>query len=221
MTTFQDLPPQSRRAVRESERGERQAASAEYDNFTVPAPEADATPAQNSGEQSDAAADAPQNPPIVRASGRRAQRAAAQPGLVEVENSDGKSAGSAEPLSYTTQQRSSIPSYDGPGASFAERLRQSATPTPDVLDEPDAPAEPAQHFRVRDFSPEGRRSSGYSSQPTPPAEPAPVDLDYRTQQAPPAAAAPVEPTPPIDLTPPVEPVETSASQDPDPAPYAG
>ena len=199
MTTFQDLPPQSRRAVRESERGERQAASAEYDNFTVPASEADATPAQNADQAPDATADAAQNPPIVRPSGRRAQRAAAQPGLVEVENSDGRSATAAggsqnaEPLDYITQQRSSIPSYDGPGPSFAERLRQAAKPTPDLLDEPDAPAEAAQpQFRVRDFSPEGRRSAGYSQQPipAPAAEPAPTDLDYRTQQAPPAAAAP-------------------------------
>ena len=212
MTTFQDPPHQSRRAVRESEREERLAADAASEVRDAPAagtPDSGA-PASAHSVQSIASvasvasvvepepADAA---PVVRSSGRRASRAAAQPGLIELQNTDGSSASAAaegEPLEYATKGRRQVPSYDGPGPSFAQRLREAEASSSRQDSEAAAVANATgeqPQFRVRDFSPEGRRSAAYPSQPppaapTPAAEQAPADLDYRTQAAPVSGATP-------------------------------
>ena len=207
MTTFQDPPHQSRRALRESEREDRQAADATPQSREVPVPAQESlvppvvTP---NGEQPSSVAsvssvvepDAEDGAPVVRSSGRRASRAAAQPGLIELQNSDGSASKAAEgePLDYATQGRRQVPSYDGPGPSFAQRLREAeATSSRQDAEANASSAGEQPQYRVRDFSPEGRRSAAYPSQPTPAApaaEQAPADLDYRTQAAPAPGSAP-------------------------------
>ena len=218
MTTFQDPPHQSRRAVRESEREERLAADAASEARDAPAaatPDSGAPASAHSvqsiasvqsiGSVASVASVVEPEPadaaPVVRSSGRRASRAAAQPGLIELQNTDGSSASTAaegEPLEYATKGRRQVPSYDGPGPSFAQRLREaeasSSRQEAEAAATANATGEQPQ-FRVRDFSPEGRRSAAYPSQPppaapTPTAEQAPADLDYRTQAAPVSGATP-------------------------------
>ncbi len=168
MTTFQDQPPQSRRAVRQSERnsgadpeigapkfsGESQPQPIQYSfdpHAVAPAP-------TQQGRRS------PENP--VAPSGRRAQRAApsqpAQP----------------EPLTYVTQGRT-------PGSSGAVSPYDHIPPA--------APEQPA--YRVRDFSPDGRRAAlgrEQAAAPQLPSTPVPSDLDYFTRAAAPAPQ-PAEP----------------------------
>jgi hypothetical protein len=183
MTTFQDPQPQSRRAVRQGERGENP------DNVF---------PAQFSPEPTTSMWDttarrAAQLPPASprtdappATSGRRAAPASPQP------------APAAEPLTYSTQSRPAVPSYDG--AVF--RNRASAPPREEPQQAPIAAEQPG--YRVRDFSPEGRRAARAAETPAPawqqsaPVAPA-SDLDYHTEvrfaAAPaPAPALPVEQT---------------------------
>ena len=223
MTTFQDPPHQSRRALRESEREVREAANAAQENNDAPANESLVPPVATPAATYDPAASTPaerpasahsvasvvepepqDGTPVVRSSGRRASRAAAQPDLVEVQNSDGTASAAAaagEPLDYNTRGRRQVPSYDGPGPSFAQRLREAEAASARQDDESKTNATGEQpQYRVRDFSPEGRRSAAYPSQQppaaAPPAEQAPADLDYRTQQSPSADAAGLTAFPP-------------------------
>ena len=222
MTTFQDPPHQSRRALRESEREIREAADAAQEQNETPANESlvppVATPAVPFESTSDHSAARPASAhsvssvvepepqdgaPVVRSSGRRASRAAAQPSLIEVENSDGSAAeagSQGEPLDYNTRGRRQVPSYDGPGPSFAQRLREAEAASARQPEEPTANATGEQpQYRVRDFSPEGRRSAAYPPQrpaAAPSAEQAPADLDYRTQQSASADAAGLTSFPP-------------------------
>jgi len=178
MTTFQDLPPQSRRAVRQSERdGDANAAvtSAPLNlaQTFLPTPDADQS--------------SPQAPPPT---GRRS-RVAPQSGLVDMptSQSDGYT---PEPLNYITQGApgSQQPSAQQPGS------QQPAAPS-HVDSAPFAAAQQTGEqpsFRVRDFSPESRRAAA----PAPQSAAAP--LDYRTQAGPvpmpaPAEAAPAEAAP--------------------------
>jgi len=203
MTTFQDPPPQSRRAVRQSERGE--------------------TPEQTSNSPQPYSFDPAANPastaasaPAAPQSGRRAQSTPA----------DAPQAG-FEPLTYVTQGRA--PVQDDAQPPLEHRQAPPATephaqqslaqqPPPTAADQP--------AYRVRDYSPEGRRAAitreqhhdltqapppiveqpmvgqpvgqptggqpALAPQPAPQAQPAP--LDYHTQGAAPsrshAAAAP-------------------------------
>jgi len=180
MTTFQDLPPQSRRAVRQSERdGDASAAvsSAPLNLAQTFLPTPDGAPAS------------PQAPP---ATGRRS-RATPQSGLVDMPTSPpaGYTADprNAEPLNYITQ--------GAPGSS---------QPAPLAAPQPAAPQQTGEQpaFRVRDFSPEGRRAAPVSA-PQPTAAP----LDYRTQAAPVTPSAPAAaPAPGVHATGPVSPVAT-------------
>jgi hypothetical protein len=164
MTTFQDPPPQSRRAVRQSERGDVQSQSpAQPEPYTFDASAAEAA--------------APQTPATPPHTGRRAQQPQVQPDAAEqaAESAQQPPTG-FEPLIYSTQGRVSPP---------ADELSQSqplaAAPPPGATDQ--AP------FRVRDFSPEGGRraamrpsvGSPLASQAAYPEAPPAVELDYHTQ----------------------------------------
>ncbi|HEY0258398.1 MAG TPA: hypothetical protein VGC18_00985 [Lacisediminihabitans sp.] len=110
-------------------------------------------------------------PEAGRRSGRRAQSPAP---AAEPLN--------AEPLNYITQSRPQVPSYDGP--SFRSR---SISAVPDRQEQTDEPQSPAP-YRLRDFSPEGRRSATISGSTAPSASSG--ELDYHTQNV--APVAPVE-----------------------------
>lgn len=165
MTTFQDPPPQSRRAVRQSERGETEQAS--YPPFTQTPP-----PATQYGDQREMwdttqrrAGQLPATPPVPAspASGRRAAPPLPAP----------------EPLTYTTQGRAPVPSYDGPFQNEAPVIEPAPTQALPAQDQPT--------YRVRDYSP-----AAFAPAPTWTQEPAaPVDLEYQTQ----ARIAPAEPLP--------------------------
>lgn len=161
MTTFQDPPP-SRRAVRQSERGEAEQVS--YPPFT---PRPEVTDQEQREMWDTAQRRVPQLPPVGEApaapvSGRRAAVPQQQP----------------EPLTYSTQGRPEVPSYDGPFRNSAEpqSSQPDDLPPTQALPKQDQPA-----YRVRDYAPA-------------PAEPAP--LDYHT-----AARVPQAETPTVHAVP--------------------
>lgn len=95
-------------------------------------------------------------------------------------NADSHEAGShnAEPLDYFTQGRSQVPVYGGP--SFGVN---AVTPPPADTDEAGQPGATAGSYRIRDFSPESRRSAFSSTaEPAPPSASTGGQLDYYTQQ---------------------------------------
>jgi hypothetical protein len=110
----------------------------------------------------------------------------------------------AEPLTYSTQSRPQVPSYDGP--SFRNR----------AVTETGSPEQ--QQFRVRDFSPEGRRAAPSApSSWSQVASPNSSDLDYHTEARPAAEAPPAQaaPAPIAELPPsiaPAQPYPAYASQ---------
>lgn len=179
MTTFQDPQPQSRRAVRQGERGDGTESPAGFTEFPPQPTPAPAAPqyfsdpdAQRDMWDTNArraaqlpAAAAPRSDAAV--TDRRAAPNASQPPAA------------AEPLNYSTASRQPLaPSYDP--QSFRSRLdaRQAQQP---VAPEPQGD----QSFRVRDFSPEGRRVAHAAERaaaaplwiPTTPS----TDLDYQTE----------------------------------------
>jgi hypothetical protein len=165
MTTFQDQPPQSRRAVRASEREEDRA-------------RADAQDAPYSFGAVERASDAPPASSSLPHTGRRAQLPDSASGAGEF-----GPAPTGEPLTYSTQGRVPAPEDSVTNQSLASQ------PAPGTSDQ--------QSFRVRDFSPEGRRwtNNHPAAQPAPgaqgasvqsptssfPAPTRPVELDYHTQ----------------------------------------
>ena len=186
MTTFQDLPPQSRRSARQSERGERPDTPAGFD-FT---PQTAPVEPEASTETPDASlATGEQHP----ATGRRA-RPSAQSGLFQVpagEHNPPVQVPEAEPLEYMTQGRDVPDSYRAP--------------------EPQQPPQP--QFRVRDFSPEGRVSGRRAAappliepDPRPPITRLPSDLDYRTEAGPAAPPAALVTSPGAFVAPPAAPI---------------
>jgi hypothetical protein len=107
----------------------------------------------------------------------------------------------AEPLNYSTASRQlSTPSYDP--QSFRSRLdaRQAQA------EAPQAQTDDQSSFRVRDFSPEGRRAAQAAERPAPqawsPATPA-TDLHYQTEvrEGFGAPQVPAAPPPPISQVP--------------------
>jgi hypothetical protein len=203
MTTFQDPPPQSRRAVRQSERGEDQEQLAAQQAYSFD--QGAAAPAAGSE------AVRPQAQPEVvhPQTGRRAQLPATAPA-----NAESPQPG-FEPLTYVTQGRVQLPAFGAPAdvpPTLPVEERQAPPPTDDYTQDslsaqpPPGVAE-SSAYRVRDFSPEGRRSSATRDQfqnvsqapvpamapPVAPVSPAPVDLEYHTQGVVPSgshAAAP-------------------------------
>jgi hypothetical protein len=118
----------------------------------------------------------------------------------------------AEPLTYVTQTRSQIPSYDGPSFARTQRAEaqgksSSPEPTPVATPQDAVSAEP--QFKIHDYGPDSRRVS------MPQTEAIPVALDYQTVAGPgiehPAEAQVVEPeaawAPPV-----VEPVVDAAAE---------
>ena len=190
MTTFQDPPPQTRRAVRQSERGE--AAEPSVGPTFVPpqpAPFAD----QSQRDMWDTTAR------------RVAQLPTSQPRPEGDQPAAGRRAASVtpEPLTYSTQQRPQVPTYDGPfrnTPATAETL-----PPTQAIPKADQPT-----YRVRDYSPEARPAAAAwnaATAPTPAAPPS--DLDYHTEARRLTAVPPLppEPTPaPVSAVPPVTPV---------------
>lgn len=201
MTTFHDPPPQSRRAVRQSERQEGADSVVGAPQFTGQETPLPAQYSFDPGPEPGASEQPPRRPaePSQRpTSGRRAQ-APAQPAEPPAQ---------PEPLDYATQGRPGSPGFDF---------------VPSAPSDPRPPAPPEQAgYRVRDFRPEGRRSASAPAEPSAPqpsayeqAVPAaPTDLDYFTRGAPPAeASAPASPVAPTRGR-----RQASASAAPAPAP---
>lgn len=194
MTTYHDPQPQSRRAVRQSERDDATEKSAPFAGQQSPAPQSYPSQEPTHDMWDTVARRAAQLSAVTRpeasAPGRRAA-ASQQPPVI------------GEPLTYATQgSKPAVPSYDGP--SFRNR---GTAPAPDdsadtptqALPQVDQPA-----FRSRDFSPEGRRAA-QSSQPSwsMGAEQSgpPSDLDHHTEARPERLAI-VTPIVPISQVPP-------------------
>ncbi|MCA0218168.1 MAG: hypothetical protein LCH43_12555 [Actinobacteria bacterium] len=195
MTTYQDPQPQSRRAVRQGERGEtpEQQEQAPFQGQTPPqfypdsatAREMWDTTARRAAQLPPAAAPRPDAPAAT--SGRRS----AQPAPT-----------AAEPLSYSTQgapstqQASPAPSFRPRGSSQAPEVR-AEQPSATHVAPPIIPAQPEPGaFRVRDFSPEGRRSAAPQARVESPLEAQqapPSDLDYHTEARIDRAAPPAPP----------------------------
>jgi hypothetical protein len=190
MTTFQDPPPQSRRAVRQSERDEAQPqgpaqpdqfAPAQPDPYTFDAP---------AGESASPQAPVSPSQSAQSHTGRRAQQPSA-PG----EQSSQQPPSGFEPLTYSTQGRV-LPPQD----ELSQSQPLAAAPPPGVS--PSGTSDDAA-FRVRDFSPEGgRRAAARASAAGPLSSPAAypqpdraVDLDYHTQGVAPASHSASVPTP--------------------------
>ena len=201
MTTYQDPQPQSRRAVRQGERGEtpERQEQVPFPGQTPPqfypdsanAREMWDTTARRAAQLPPAAAPRPDAPAAT--SGRRS----AQP-----------APSAAEPLSYSTQgvppaqQANPTPSFRPRGSSQAPEVRAeqpSATHAAPLI----TPAQPEPGaFRVRDFSPEGRRSAAPQAHVDSPVEAQQLpasDLDYHTEARVNRAAPPA---PPIAEVPP-------------------
>jgi hypothetical protein len=181
MTAWQDQPPLgnqqlSRRQVRQNERGDA------VDVAPTSAEQADFAGFPREGWDTEArgvAATQAPSPDNLQAATRRSQRS-----LQAVEPQ------APEPLDYATQGRQQTQNPDG------QQLRRRSGPPVDGHQPQDA--EPQQQsspaYRVRDFSPEGRRTSFSSTTPVEVA--ASEDLQYRTQGSPAQVApAPVPPAP--------------------------
>lgn len=179
MTTFHDPQPQSRRAVRQSERedGSEAQGQSPASQFTAPAGDMWDTTSRR----------AAQLPPVSSLSEEATpgRRSATPPSALP------------EPLHYSTQTKSAAPANDGP--TFRSRGTSAPQPVPFDTSAP----QPA--YRVRDFSPEARNAPADSRwgepnpAPTVPVTPA-SDLDYHTEARFRAAAA-AAPSAPISEVP--------------------
>lgn len=175
MTTYHEPQPQSRRAVRQSERADGSDAQAGFTEGQDAAPQQ--YPASSGDMWDTTSRRAAQLPPVSPPSEEPApgRRAATPPPALP------------EPLNYSTQNRSATPENEGP--TFRSRGTSAPQPVPF-----DTSAErPA--FRVRDFSPEARGATAGDNRwgepnpaPTAPVAPA-TDLDYSTEARFRAAAA--------------------------------
>ncbi|MET4780599.1 hypothetical protein [Glaciihabitans sp. UYNi722] len=206
MTAWQDRPPVSRRQVRQNERGD--AVDSQVSLAQNPTDQAEFGPFPREGWNTDARATAAPEAPartdgvVVR--GRRAQLQFPSlapkdqapkdqtPQTEDEAPQQTPDVPTPEPLSYITQGRPQVPSYDGP--SFRGRSNSAA---PDQPTDASQGSDAEKPYRERDFSPEGRRST-FTSVPraqawTPPAASTdePSELDYHTQAAPvPASVTP-------------------------------
>ncbi len=198
MTTFQDPQPLSRRAARQSERGEGTAVPASFTEF--PAQPAAAAPVASVVP----IAATPQPEPVV--TGRRAQLASPPPPAAESPNYQ-------SPNVVTASRPPSAPSYEP--QAFRSRLDAREAQQP-IVPEPQGD----QGFRVRDFSPEGARVEHGTGRVAPPAWASaapPADLGYQTEARedssfPVAPAAPISQVPQQYAAPPIIVVPPSAAQ---------
>jgi len=180
MTTYHEPQPQSRRAVRQSERGD----------------------ASESAFADNAFAESGLSDDMWDTTSRRAAQLPPVSSLPE----DARPAGSPEPLTYSTLNRAATPAPEGP--TF--RSRGSAAPQPVPYDPATQPPTEAiqqqpseQAYRVRDFSPAGSAPTSAWSQPAQAAPAAPPsDLDYHTEARfrAAAAAAPLAPVSEVPAT---------------------
>ena len=160
MTTFQDPPPQSRRAVRQSERGEAAEPSVRP-SFVAPQPAPFADQQQRDMWDTTAR--------------RVAQLPTAQPRPETDPPIAGRRAASVtpEPLTYATQQRPQVPTYDGPFRNTQPAPTGDTLPPTQALPKAEQPA-----YRVRDYSPEARPAAAAWNAATAPPTP-PSDLAHR------------------------------------------
>ena len=206
MTTYQDPPPQSRRAARNSERADSVAP---------------AVGVEQSGDMWDTTARrAASLPQAVTAQAPTAQSVAPQ--AVAPPSSAGQPTGRraapapvGEPLGYVTQQRPVETPQFRPRGTTPPPSPEALPPT-EALPQVDQPM-----YRVRDYSPEGRRAAQAApvaapewTQPYDPLHPEDADLGYQTERRAPAQpiaevpptigmAAPASPVPPQAAPPPV------------------
>lgn len=192
MTTFQDPPPQSRRAVRQSERGEA-AEAAVGPTFVAPQPAPFADQAQRDMWDTTAR--------------RVSQLPASQPRPEGEQPAPGRRAASVtpEPLTYTTQQRPQVPTYDGPFRNTPAPADDSLPPT-QALPKAEQPT-----YRVRDYSPEARPAAAAWEAVT---NPAPTDLEYHTEARRLTAVPPLPPEPVDTPATPAAPVSASPQAEP-------
>lgn len=190
MTTYQDPPPQSRRAARNSERAESVAT---------------AGPVEQNGDMWDTTA----------------RRAASLPQTVTAQSSAGQPTGRraapapvGEPLGYVTQQRPvETPQFRPRGTTPPPST--DALPPTEALPQVDQP-----RYRVRDYSPDGRRAAQAApvaapewTQPYDPLHPEEADLGYQTERR--APAQPIAEVPPtIGMAAPVAPLEPQSAPPP-------
>ncbi|MCU1422752.1 MAG: hypothetical protein JWN36_2403 [Microbacteriaceae bacterium] len=191
MTAWQDQPPLSRRQARQTERAEAAEGRVDVAAQTGEQPEFPGFPRE--GWETEARRQTGEQPTVAPTQqdsaaplSRRAQRAL-QP------------VAPPEPLDYSTQGGPK-PGAEPQQPAEAQQFRRRAQSDQ---------GEGQQPYRLRDFSPEGRRSA---FAPTTPEQVPPTDLDYRTQGTPlsivPAgesstdAPAPVVTPPPALVQPP-------------------
>ena len=222
MTTFHDQQPQSRRAVRQSERADsaredsaRQdsAAKAGFTDAEGTAPQQYSAPVDDMWDT--VSRRAAQLPPVSTSEEAPTGRRAVTPPTPV-----------GEPLNYSTQSRPAMPSHDAP--SFRARGTGAPQPVPftpsassddsSSKDQDDRPA-----YRVRDFSPEARTAPAGSRRtpdPAPTAAVAPAaNLDYQTEARFRAAAAAAPLAPVSEVPAAVAPINKLwAASEPAPAP---
>lgn len=200
MTTFQDPQPQSRRVARQSERSQPdpQPSADSSAGFTqFPTNEQPAAPQF----YSDPSAQADMWDTISRRAAQLPPTTGQEPAITgrpAAAQTPAQPAPVAEPLTYTTQSR--VPQYEAPALRpRAAREQPAELPPTQAIPQAEQPA-----YRVRDFSPESRRTSPDAAAAWQAAAPVPSDLDYHTQNRPPApqpvapaaaAPAPAAPVP--------------------------
>ena len=174
MTTFQDPPPQSRRAVRQSERGE----------TSAPAPE-QAVPYAFDAAQ--ATAETPQAPVTPPHTGRRVQQPA--------QNAAAETPG-FEPLTYSTQGRVSPPMAEQSDPQ-SQSPSLAAAPPPGSADPSSFRVRDFSPEGGRRAAPprQPMTESPLAASASFPAPARAVDLDYQTQGVSPAASHSADPVP--------------------------
>ena len=185
MTTFQEPPFQSRRSVRQSEREEvslTESAAAEAPLNLPSAPPTTGRRART-GEVSGLIEVPTTPPPLIEPPSPSDQRNG------DATTTGQRAAAQPEPLDYATRGGPQVPTYGGP--SFSNNPNPASSQSGD------------QQYRVRDFSPEGRRAAQRDTAEAPQAwgppqgravQPA-VPLDYHTVAGPVTPPSPSAPEP--------------------------
>ena len=184
MTTFHESQPQSRRAARESERGE-STEPAEFTNGQPDAPQAyspDASPpaARNETRGNAGATDAESAP-----KGRRAAASAGPPSAVTEQIAIGQIAMEQNAAEQNAAEQNAVEQNAAEQADASGTADPAVTaqglesfPPTQAIAQVDRPA-----YRVRDYSPEGRRSSAASAAPWLTAVPVPTPSEMSASAA--------------------------------------